>query len=389
MEYEKLTYTNERGESVELSTESVYHCNVSKDVEGIAGVTNVVYSTNSMGQHGDTYVGQRIEARDIDILGHINTRDKAQAYELRRQLLKVLNPELDGTLSYEFGSFKRVINCRLHGEPKIERKKVLLEFSIPLECLNPFWREVEETKEDIASWVAAWHFPCVIEKDNPKSMIYGYRAESVIVDCYNEGDVSTGMRVRFVALGTVKNPILLNVDTGEFIKINVTMQTGDTIEVSTKYGSKGAKLIRDGVETDYFRYVDVDSTYMQLAIGDNNFRYDAESGVNSMEVSIFYKLDKSSGWLLSHNFKSPSFRLKCERKLKFLPYREWNCSYCFRDFKSCSIPSVDLDSSLNAAVIRCEIKVSISIINKTSFYFTQPIDRNDRLIFSLPALLSD
>lgn len=57
MEYEKLTYTNERGESVELSTESVYHCNVSKDVEGIAGVTNVVYSTNSMGQHGDTYVG--------------------------------------------------------------------------------------------------------------------------------------------------------------------------------------------------------------------------------------------------------------------------------------------------------------------------------------------
>lgn len=288
MEYEKLTYTNERGESVELSTESVYHCNVSKDVEGIAGVTNVVYSTNSMGQHGDTYVGQRIEARDIDILGHINTRDKAQAYELRRQLLKVLNPELDGTLSYEFGSFKRVINCRLHGEPKIERKKVLLEFSIPLECLNPFWREVEETKEDIASWVAAWHFPCVIEKDNPKSMIYGYRAESVIVDCYNEGDVSTGMRVRFVALGTVKNPILLNVDTGEFIKINVTMQTGDTIEVSTKYGSKGAKLIRDGVETDYFQYVDVDSTYMQLAIGDNNFRYDAESGVNSMEVSIFY-----------------------------------------------------------------------------------------------------
>lgn len=165
---------------------------------------------------------------------------------------------------------------------------MLLEFSIPLECLNPFWREVEETKEDIANWVAAWHFPCVIEKDNPKSMIYGYRAESVIVDCYNEGDVSTGMRVRFVALGTVKNPILLNVDTGEFIKINVTMQTGDTIEVSTKYGSKGAKLIRDGVETDYFRYVDVDSTYMQLAIGDNNFRYDAESGVNSMEVSIFY-----------------------------------------------------------------------------------------------------
>lgn len=288
MIYEKLIYTNERGESIELSTESVYHCNVSKDVDGIAGVTNVVYSTNSMGQHGDTFVGQRIEARDIDILGHINTRDKQQAYELRRRLLKIFNPELSGTLAYEYGGFKRVIGCRIHGEPKIERKSVLIEFDIPLDCLNPFWREEDEQREDIASWVAAWHFPCVIEKENTKSMIFGYRAESVIVDCFNEGDVSTGMRVRFTALGTVVNPIILNVDTEEFIKLNVTMLTGDVIEVNTKYGNKGATLTRNGEKTDYFRYVDVDSTFMQLAIGDNNFRYDADSGVNSMEVSIFY-----------------------------------------------------------------------------------------------------
>lgn len=54
-------------------------------------------------------------------------------------------------------------------------------------------------------------------------MIYGYRAESVIVDCYNEGDVSTGMRIRFTALGTVSNPILLNVDTEEFIQIKISL----------------------------------------------------------------------------------------------------------------------------------------------------------------------
>ena len=203
-------------------------------------------------------------------------------------MLKIFNPELSATLVYEYGGFKRVIDCRAYGEPKILKKEVLYEFDLQIECLNPFWREEEETKEDIASWVAAWHLPCVIEKDSTKSMIYGYRAESVIVDCYNEGDVSTGMRIRFTALGTVKNPILLNVDTEEFIQINATMKTGDVIEINTKYGSKGAKLIRDGVETDYFRYIDVDSTFMQLAIGDNMFRYDAASGVNSLEVSIFY-----------------------------------------------------------------------------------------------------
>lgn len=235
MENEKLTYINSRGERLELGVDSVYHCNISKDVEGISGVTSVIYSTNSMGQHGDTYVGQRIEARDIDVVGHINTRDKAQALELRRRMLKIFNPELSATLVYEYGGFKRVIDCRAYGEPKILKKEVLYEFDLQIECLNPFWREEEETKEDIASWVAAWHFPCVIEKDSTKSMIYGYRAESVIVDCYNEGDVSTGMRIRFTALGTVSNPILLNVDTEEFIQINATMKTGDVIEINTKY----------------------------------------------------------------------------------------------------------------------------------------------------------
>ena len=63
MENEKLTFINSRGEIVELGTDSVYHCNISKDVEGISGVTSVIYSTNSMGQHGDTYVGREVQPR--------------------------------------------------------------------------------------------------------------------------------------------------------------------------------------------------------------------------------------------------------------------------------------------------------------------------------------
>ena len=75
----------------------------------------------------------------------------------------------------------------------------------------------------------------------------------------------------------------------EYEKLTYTNERGESVELSTESVYHcNVKLIRDGVETNYFRYVDVDSTYMQLAIGDNNFRYDAESGVNSMEVSIFY-----------------------------------------------------------------------------------------------------
>ncbi|NCB92885.1 MAG: phage tail family protein [Clostridia bacterium] len=291
MEYERLIYKNERGESLEFNAvNSLYHCNVSIDVSGISDVKNTIYSSNSMGQHGDTFIGQRIEPREIAITGALKTRDKAQAYNLRRQAIKILNPDLQGKLTYIFGDFVRVIDCRIDDSPEFYRKQnnVFNKFDITFNCLNPFWREEEEIKEDIASWVAAWEFPCEIEEDNDESMIFGYREESVIVDCYNAGDVSTGMRIKFTALGTVVNPILLNVDTQEYIQINATLQTGDVVEITTEYGSKGATLTRKGETSDYFRYIDVDSTFMQLEIGDNVFRYDAEGGVNSLEVSLFY-----------------------------------------------------------------------------------------------------
>lgn len=234
-------------------------------------------------------IATRCAAVEVDIPdeSELTEEDKRAAEEAAAEAEAKAEEEEAATELVKVKAQRRFLDKELN-QIKILKKEVLYEFDLQIECLNPFWREEEETKEDIASWVAAWHFPCVIEKDSTKSMIYGYRAESVIVDCYNEGDVSTGMRIRFTALGTVSNPILLNVDTEEFIQINSTMKTGDVIEINTKYGSKGAKLIRDGVETDYFRYIDVDSTFMQLAIGDNMFRYDAASGVNSLEVSIFY-----------------------------------------------------------------------------------------------------
>ena len=286
MDYEKLTYINSRGETLEFSITSVFHCNVSKDVTGIAGIDNTIYKTNSMGQHGDTYISQRYEARDITIVGNINSRDKDCVLELRRQAEKILNAELDAKLIYTYKDFVRVIDCKVDGRPQFKSSKVFMQYSIPITCCNPFWREEAEAKKDIAAWVSSWEFDFEIPEEGIE---LGYREPSVIVNVYNEGDVKSGMRVEFRAVGTVVNPVLLNVDTQEYLKlIDTTMVAGDVITINTEYGSKGATLTRDGEVLDYFRHIDVDSTFMQLAIGDNVFRYDAESGVTALEATIYH-----------------------------------------------------------------------------------------------------
>lgn len=284
--YEKLTYVNDRGESVEFSRASPFHVNMS-DVTGLSDIRNAIYTTNSMGQDGDTYLGNRIQSRDIEIPGSIARRNKDEVVTLRRKLNHTLNPQIGGRLVYEYGDFRREIGCRVDNAPIFTKRSIFQDFSVQLVCHNPFWQDEAESKTDIAAWIGGLEFAVEIPMDSGMEM--GYREPSRIVNVFNSGDVKSGLRIDFRALGTVADPSILNIDTGEFIKINYTLEAGDVLTVSTYYGEKGVTLKRGFESIDAFRYLDVDSSYIQLEVGDNLFRYDAGSNVEGLEVSIYFK----------------------------------------------------------------------------------------------------
>lgn len=282
---ERLIYTNERGESVEFSHASIYHTN---EVSGLNDIRNAIYSFNSMGQDGDTYLGNRIESREIEIVGNINERSKDALISRRRQLSHVLNPQLNAVLTYQYGDFERIIDCKVDNAPVLPPKSgVFQSFTVQLLCLDPFWRDKTESRADIASWIGAFEF--AVEIPIATGIQLGYREPSLIVNVYNGGDVRCGMRVDFRATGTVTDPKILNVDTGEYIQFNnLTLTAGDVLTVSTYYGKKQITLTQSGITSDAFRYLDVDSTYIQLALGDNLFRYEAGSNAEGLEVSIYH-----------------------------------------------------------------------------------------------------
>jgi hypothetical protein len=281
---EKLIYTNERGESVEFSHASRYHTN---EVSGLNDIRNAIYSFSSMGQDGDTYLGSRIEAREIEIVGNIKERTKDEMIRRRRFLTRVLNPQLSATLTYEYGDFRRIIDCTVDNAPVFPPKAVYQGFTIQLKCLYPFWREETESRADIALWSDNFEFELEIPED--EGIEFGYRQPSLIVNIHNGGDVKTGMRVEFRAVGSVVNPSLINVDTGEFMKFNnLTLPAGEVLTVSTYYGKKEITITSNNEVLNGFRYWDIDSTYLQLAVGDNLFRYDADSDIEGLEVSIYH-----------------------------------------------------------------------------------------------------
>lgn len=288
-QYESLTYENELGGRLEFSIGSVYHTNVSKDVSGLSSFDSTIYETESMGQHGSTEVGVRIETRDVDVHCKVNNPDKAVQLKLRRDALRILNPELKGTLYYNFGSFQRQVGAKVTGKPEFTQEAIFPELNVTFHCSDPFWTHGVESQETIASWIEDWYFPTVIWRDDPDSMIFGHRENNLIVDIYNDGDVSTGMRVVFSALADVENPELFAVNSREYIKINYTMAAGDTITVDTSYGSKSITLKHNGIESNIYRYMDPDSTFMQLAVGDNLFRYNADGGLTNLGVAVYFQ----------------------------------------------------------------------------------------------------
>lgn len=284
--YEALKYVNSRGESVLLGVGSMYHVNVQKDVSGLSDMSNTIYSSSSMGQHGDTYVGERIEPRDIEIDGKIKSGDKDEQIRLRRALTKILNPELDGTLYYVYGDYVRKIGAKAKSTPRFSHPSLSQEFSIVFRCLDPFWRDETEIREEVATWIGDWEWP--LELDDEEGFEFEHHEESLLVDVYNDGHVATGMRIVFKALGALENPQLFNINTREYIKVNYSMQAEDVITVDTTYGNKRITLERNGVETNIYRYMDGDSTFLQLDIGDNVFRYDADENLANLEVTVYF-----------------------------------------------------------------------------------------------------
>jgi len=134
--------------------------------------------------------------------------------------------------------------------------------------------------------VPNFSFPLELSADGIE---IGYRSEIITANVYNDGDVESGMRIELKALATVVNPSFVNILTKDFIELNTTMVKGQVITISTYYGEKRITSKLAGIETNLFNSIAQGSKFLQLDPGDNLFRYNADTGIDYLSVSIYHK----------------------------------------------------------------------------------------------------
>ena len=281
-----MTITNVRGDSITFGR----HFKLYEDfsLSGLSASVNYSESTAD----GSSYQNTKLENRDFDIPFFILKEivDSWWIEQKRHEAYKVFNPKFNPfriDLTTKSGE-EYYINANLEGAPSFptgfdndnrDWQKGLLQFS----ANDPFIYKKDAVSVEVATWIGSFEFPLEIPEEGIEM---GYRSPSLIVNVLNNGQETTGMMIRFRALGTLTNPSLFNVNTREELKINITMQGGDIIEISTYSRRKTITLIRNGVETNIFNNLDLSSKFLQLDIGDNLFRYNAEDGLDNLEVSI-------------------------------------------------------------------------------------------------------
>ncbi|GCD13129.1 phage tail family protein [Clostridium tagluense] len=280
---QKLIFTNDRGRSIVLKNSGPFLLQKFDP----SPPKSTILTSKAPGQDGKSYHGALLEERTLNIEVAILGDNSEDMFRKRQDLYSIFNPKLQGVLTYTNGAGEHEIQCIVQDGPTPKaRFEPVQEFLIQLYCHNPFWTNTIESKEEIALWVGDFEFALELTDEGIEM---GHRESNLIVNILNKGDVECGMRIEFTSLATLVNPSILNIYTKEYIKIKRTLVAGDKLVINTEFGNKKVEMVRNGVATNVFNYIDLQTTFLQLDVGDNLLKYDAEQGIDNLEVVIYHK----------------------------------------------------------------------------------------------------
>ncbi|MBO5569895.1 MAG: phage tail family protein [Clostridia bacterium] len=286
--YPRLIWENDSGLTAEFSVyDPDFFCNVQRDVKGLSDVSAKINTISNVGQDGETETSVYLDPRQISIKGSLRTHNYTEQNELVRRLNRIMDPHEAGTLYYVLGDVQRKITCRASKAPTWSKTGKYPTFSIELFCPNPYWVGTEEASFKLSGGSSSFFFP-LPERDK-WPLTTGLIIDAPITVITNSSDADTGLIWQITAKGTVVNPKLTNVDTGEFIELDLTLEDGDVLTVTTGYGKKRVRLVHDGVDESAYRSLVLGSTFFPIYRKTNNLKLSAKSETTNMECFVGFE----------------------------------------------------------------------------------------------------
>lgn len=199
----------------------------------------------------------------------------------RQKLTQMLNAKESLHMTVNRNGIERVINVEIDiFRLPIDNLYDVMELELELVALDPYMTDENETLVDLNNWVGGVTFPLQL----PFTL---KTKGDTNVNVVNNGHVSTPVTIYFKGAGV--NPKITNKTTGEYIKVIRTLTAEQTLIITTGFGNKTVTIVNaDGSEDNAFNYIDLNSKFFDLEVGDNVITYSTDSQTPS-GVQIAFK----------------------------------------------------------------------------------------------------
>lgn len=268
---------------------------------GSAGATHNTY--NYPGQVGVSIYSSKINERDISIVAWVYyvLSDKEKKSLNRKDWDEYAYKKIKKKKDILSGVFNPVDVIRIttggyyiegkpsasikYGSEEEDNNIYFCKFSVNLYCNNPMFKKETIVKKALSGDIPAFSFPFILAQTG---FVFGTRKDYLTLVVENEGNVAIGGKIILKSKGLVVKPSITNVETGEKIVINKTMEIGEEIIITTIDGvERGIVGNVRGIMENYLKYWDFKNVWLKFQKGTSLIEYATENQAESqLEVVI-------------------------------------------------------------------------------------------------------
>ncbi len=281
---QKLIYKNENAETIEFG----YKGSIIMEHLDLGSIAVKKQSAKSIGQDGVKLYANVMDTRLLTASCCIIATSEKERFDIRRNIGKVLNPNLEGELIYDNGYRQYKISSGLNTSIEFGdmfKNRKFQRFEATFFCPNPYFNDVSDTVRYFLEVTPHLHFPLKIKV--PGFIFSSLAGGELSVN--NNGDANTSLTI--IIYGPVRNPCVSNLTTGESIRVNYELNTSERCVITTHFSNKRVTVISEnGVEFNAMHYLDTSKgiTFFGLIPGRNVLKFDADVGKDLGRMTVHF-----------------------------------------------------------------------------------------------------
>lgn len=248
--------------------------------EGLGKPTSETITTTNPYLRGTQYQRSQISDRSISFTFVVYNVEKT-----RQDLMKVFKSGEKGTLTLKNDYREGQIECYLE-EMTFGRFENPTTCTIFLRSPYPYFKGMENIIVELDNIIEMFELEAYIPEEG---IVLGEIIDEHASVIENDSDIATGVTIEVTALDTVVNPVVYNETTNQFIGVNITLNTGETLIITTGIGNKRITHAKNGINNNVINKLMRNSTFFQLDTGANKLKCEAASGGENMNVYVKYK----------------------------------------------------------------------------------------------------